>query len=127
MTTRNVRPKFLNLFRIHLPITGIVSFAHRISGALLVISLPLVVLLFAYSLQSQQSFEQVTTLLSSYWGRGAMVLIFWALLSHLLSGVRFLLLDMDIGIRLLHARASAWSVAGLALLVLILLVSGVNL
>lgn len=127
MTTKNVRPKFLNLFRIHLPVTGVVSFAHRVSGALLVIFLPLVVFLFAYSLQSEQGFEQVIALLHSWWGKAAMVLILWALLSHLLSGVRFLLLDLDIGIRLTPARVSAWSVAGLALLILILLVSGVFL
>ncbi len=127
MTTKNVRPKFLNLFRIHLPVTGVVSFAHRVSGALLVISLPLVVFLFAYSLQSEPGFAQVIALLDSGWGSVATVLILWALLSHLLSGIRFLLLDLDIGIRLPPARASAWSVAALALLILILLVSGVFL
>ncbi|MDY6979137.1 MAG: succinate dehydrogenase, cytochrome b556 subunit [Pseudomonadota bacterium] len=127
MTTKNVRPKFLNLFRIHLPVTGVVSFAHRVSGALLVISLPLVVFLFAYSLQSEQGFEQVIALLHSWWGSVAMVLILWALLSHLLSGVRFLLLDLDIGIQLTPARASAWSVVVVALLILLLLVSGVFL
>ncbi|MGD8577481.1 MAG: succinate dehydrogenase, cytochrome b556 subunit [Thiohalophilus sp.] len=124
MTTKNVRPKFLNLFRIHLPVTGVVSFSHRVSGALLVLSLPVVVYLFALSLQSEQGFARVSSILELCWVRLIGLLILWALLFHLLSGLRFLLLDLDIGIGLKAARASAWSVLALALLLALILFAG---
>ncbi|TDY02999.1 succinate dehydrogenase, cytochrome b556 subunit [Thiohalophilus thiocyanatoxydans] len=127
MTTKNVRPKFLNLFRIHLPVTGVVSFAHRVSGAVLVLSLPVVVFLFALSLHSEQGFERVSEILQCGWVRLLSLLVLWALFSHLFSGVRFLLLDLDIGMRLAAARASAWLVLALAALVLIALLMGVLL
>ncbi|MFP3873238.1 MAG: succinate dehydrogenase, cytochrome b556 subunit [Thiohalophilus sp.] len=127
MTTKNVRPKFLNLFRIHLPVTGVVSFAHRVSGAVLVLSLPFVVFLFALSLHSEQGFERVSEILQCGWVRLLSLLVLWALFSHLFSGVRFLLLDLDIGMRLAAARASAWLVLALAVLVLGALLPGVLL
>jgi succinate dehydrogenase / fumarate reductase cytochrome b subunit len=127
MTTRNVRPKFLNLFRIHLPVTGVVSFAHRVTGALLVVSLPFVVYLFGLSLQSEQGFARAGEILQCGWVRLASLLVLWALLFHLLSGVRFLLLDLDIGIRLAQARATAWSVVALALVLALVLMAGVIL
>ena len=127
MTTKNVRPKFLNLFRIHLPVTGVVSFSHRVSGALLVLSLPVVVYLFTLSLQSEQGFAHVASLMQLWWLRLAGVLVLWALLFHLLSGLRFLFLDLDIGIGLKAARASAWSVVVLALILALMLIFGVLL
>lgn len=127
MTTKNVRPKFLNLFRIHLPITGVVSFAHRVTGALLVLSLPFVVFLFSLSLQNEQGFVRVAEILQLWWVRLFSLLILWSLLFHLLSGIRFLLLDLDIGIRLPVARVTAWLVAALAGLIALGLLYGVFL
>jgi len=124
MTTKTVRPKFLNLFRIHLPITGVVSFAHRVTGALLVICLPFVVFLFSRSLQSEQGFQYVSDLLQTWWIHLLGILVVWSLAFHLLSGVRFLLLDLDIGMSLSSARASAWLVGGVAILVLLLIIAG---
>lgn len=107
--------------------TGVVSFAHRVSGAVLVLSLPVVVFLFALSLHSEQGFERVSEILQCGWVRLLSLLVLWALFSHLFSGVRFLLLDLDIGMRLAAARASAWLVLALAVLVLIALLIGVLL
>lgn len=121
MTTKNIRPKFLNLFRIHLPVTGMVSILHRVSGALLVLSLPLVVLLFSRSLQNERGFDQVLTVLQTWPMRWLMLLIVLSLLFHLFSGIRFLLLDLDIGMRLRTARGSAWGVIALGVLTLIAL------
>lgn len=101
--------------------TGVVSFAHRVSGALLVMSLPFVVFLFSHSLQSEQGFIRVTGILQQWWVRLPALLIVWVLFSHLLSGIRFLFLDLDIGIRLPAARATAWGVVAVVLLLLVLL------
>ncbi len=124
MTTKNVRPIFLNLFRIHLPITGVVSFAHRVSGVLLVLALPFMVFLFSRSLQSEQGFQYVNHILQLWWIRLLSVLVIGSLVLHFLSGIRFLLLDLDIGIRLHQARASAWTVLAVAGLILIAMIVG---
>lgn len=104
--------------------TAVVSFAHRASGALLVLSLPFVVFLFSLSLQSEQGFARVSMILQQGWLRLLALLVLWALLFHLLSGIRFLLLDLDLGIRLPAARGSAWAVLALALLLALLLLGG---
>ena len=43
MTKEDTRPVFINLLRINLPITGIVSILHRISGFILFFSFPFLV------------------------------------------------------------------------------------
>lgn len=110
-----------------MPVTGVVSFLHRVSGALLVISLPFVVFLFSRSLQDPSGFDQVSVILQWWPMRLLVLLIVLGLLFHLFSGIRFLLLDLDIGIRLPAARASAWVVAALGVLTLILLLIGLLL
>jgi len=44
------RPVYLNLLKIRLPVTGMVSFAHRVSGVLLFLFIPYAVYLFDLSL-----------------------------------------------------------------------------
>ncbi|MDE2090071.1 MAG: succinate dehydrogenase, cytochrome b556 subunit, partial [Gammaproteobacteria bacterium] len=56
---------------------------------------------------------------SSVYARVAAVLLAWALVHHLLAGLRFLLIDVDMGVQLRAARISAWLVnlCGLAALI----------
>jgi len=56
MRTTN-RPIFLDIISIRLPIPGIVSILHRISGVLLFISLPLLLWLLAGTLDNAAAFE----------------------------------------------------------------------
>ena len=49
--------KFLNLLQIELPPGGIASIAHRISGVLMFLSIPLLAWLFGLSLQSEQGWR----------------------------------------------------------------------
>ncbi len=57
------RPVYLNLLKIRLPVPGIVSFAHRITGVLLFLALPFAVYLLDLSIESQQSFARVQQIL----------------------------------------------------------------
>ena len=50
----NRRPKYLNLFRIKLPLPGVVSFLHRVSGALLFVAIPLFLAVFQLTLDSAE-------------------------------------------------------------------------
>ena len=60
------------------------------------------------SLTSAQGFEQVRAALATGIGRAALLLALWLLIQHLYSGVRHLLIDIDVGVELPAARRSAW-------------------
>ena len=117
MTNQTPAPVYLNLFRIRFPVGAVTSIAHRVSGICLFLSLPFWIYLLDLSLQGPRGFAQALDILESPWTRGAMLFAAWTLFHHLLSGVRFLLLDTGVGRGLQQARRSAWlvNVAGLAM------------
>jgi len=124
MNIKNNRPKHLNLLKIHLPITGIASINHRLSGLILFFAIPFSLYLFQLSLTSRTGFTEMLLFLSSPWIKLALVVLLWSFLHHLLAGFRFLLIDQNIGISLSVARKTAWFVVFTAV-ILTLLISGV--
>ena len=102
------RPVYLNLFKIRLPIGGVVSIFHRVTGVFLVLLLPPATYLLQQSLQSPEAFEDTVRLLGSLPGRALLLIVVWMFVQHLYSGIRHLLLDIDIGIEKTTARRSAW-------------------
>lgn len=124
MKIKNNRPKHLNLFKIHLPITGIASINHRLSGLILFLAIPFSLYLFQRSLTSQSDFAEALTCLSSPWVKLALVLLIWSFIHHLLAGFRFLLIDQNVGISLSAARKTAWFVV-FAAVIMTLIIAGV--
>jgi len=100
----------LNLFKIRLPTTGIVSFAHRVSGVLLFLAIPFSIYLLDLAVTSKQGFEQNIQLLQQPILQVFLLLLVWALVHHFLAGIRYLLLDFDIGIDKAGSNISAWIV-----------------
>jgi succinate dehydrogenase / fumarate reductase cytochrome b subunit len=117
MYNNKKRPIYLNLLEIHLPVGGVVSILHRVSGVVLILALPAVLFLLDLSLQSEQQYQTVTALLATPAMQAAGVVLVWFLAHHLLAGIRHLLLDLDIGIDRDAARRSAWVTLGIGLLV----------
>jgi succinate dehydrogenase / fumarate reductase cytochrome b subunit len=117
MYNNKKQPIYLNLLEIRLPVGGVVSILHRVSGVVLVLALPAVLFLLDLSLQSEQQYQTVTALLATPAMQAAGVVLVWFLAHHLLAGVRHLLLDLDIGIDRDAARRSAWATLGIGLLV----------
>jgi len=115
------RPVFLHLLRIHLPVTGWISILHRISGVLLFLLLPLPLYLWQRSLESDAAYAQVLEWLGSGPLRLLLLLLLWGFAHHLFAGIRHLLLDLDRGVDLARARASARLVLAADALVLLLL------
>ena len=103
----DTRPVNLDLLRISQPITAITSIAHRISGVLLFLSIPIVIWMLERSLQSPQGYEQVITLFDSGLVKLMTLVIAWSAAHHFFAGIRFLLLDFDVGVTLATARKSA--------------------
>lgn len=112
---KSIRPKNLDLLHIRLPIGGVVSILHRVSGVLLVLGLPFAMLILQQSLQSPDDYMHVRALFVSLLARVLILLVIILLTHHFLAGVRHLLLDLDIGISRGSGRLGAWLVlAGVA-------------
>ncbi len=102
------RPKNLDLTSIQLPLPGIVSILHRLSGALLfLVGIPLLLSLLQQSLQSRTAFEALLQALDQPLAKLILVGLIWAFWHHFCAGVRFLLLDMHHGVRIESARSSS--------------------
>ena len=103
------RPVFLNLFRIQLPVGGWVSIIHRATGAVLVLAMLPAGYLFQLSLASASGFQQAQAWFTHPLSRFVTLLLLWSVAQHLFSGLRHLLLDLDIGVSRQQARTSAYA------------------
>ena len=101
------RPKNLDLTTINLPLPGKVSILHRVSGAGLFLCLPLLLWLFSASVGSPETFNTFRSALSSLPAKVVIAGLIWAYVHHACAGIRFLLLDMHVGIEKEAARKSA--------------------
>ena len=110
------RPKYLNLVRIRLPIPGIVSIAHRISGVLMFLAIPFGVYLLHLSASGEAGFVRTGEILQLLPVKLFLLVIAWSVYHHLFAGIRYLLIDMDVGVDKPAARASAVIVFILGLL-----------
>lgn len=122
MAQQQARPKYLNLFEIRMPVGAVASIAHRISGVLLFLSVPVLIWLLERSLSGPDGYALAVSVLGHPLVRLVTVALVWALLHHLLAGIRFLLIDLEIGVDRAPARTSAWLVnLGAPVLALLLL------
>lgn len=110
MDKNKKRPVHLNLFVIRLPVTGVVSILHRLTGVLLVLAFPVFLLLLQQSLRDPAGFAEARELFRSPMGRILSLLALWLTAQHFFSGIRHLLLDLDIGIERSRTRIGAWLV-----------------
>lgn len=126
MDKNNNRPRYLNLLKIAMPVTAVVSIAHRASGFLLIIAIPFLIYVFQLSVSSAEEFSQVLVVLQYPLVKVILILLTWSFMHHFCAGIRFLLIDIDVGVTKSVARMSAWSVHVIALTVT-LFVAGVLL
>ena len=114
------RPKHLALHQIRLPLPGFVSILHRVSGALLFLSLPFLLWLFQSSLRSIETYTSLRELAAAPLCKAILLVLAWALFHHVCAGIRYLALDMHWGVNLRQARASSRWVLGVSLALTIL-------
>ena len=101
------RPKNLDLTTIQLPLPGKVSILHRVSGAGLFLFLPVLLWLFGTSLGSAEGYAALKSVLASLPAKVILAGLLWSFVHHFCAGIRFLLLDLHIGIEKEAARKSA--------------------
>ena len=104
------QPKNLNLFSIRLPLPALVSILHRLSGVLLFLLMPFLTWAFCHSLSTDLNFKETILVLNSWPVKIIQVFFIWALIHHLMAGLRHLLLDLQIGNDLIVARFSSKTV-----------------
>jgi len=122
----NKRPVYLNLLKIRLPLTGMVSFAHRITGVILFLSLPFVVYILDLSIESEASFQYAQQILSQPLIMFVQILLLWSISHHFFAGIRFLLIDAEIGVEKSQARFGAWLVLLAEAITLVAIICGVS-
>lgn len=110
MSSTTQRPVHLNLLKIKLPIGGIMSIIHRATGIFMFITLPYLIYLLGLSLQSPQGYAAANESVHSIFGVLMVFLIMWSLAHHLLAGIRYLLIDVDLGVEKEIARQTALAV-----------------
>jgi succinate dehydrogenase / fumarate reductase cytochrome b subunit len=115
------RPLWYNLSLLNLPLPGVVSILHRISGLVLFVLTAFLLYLLDGALASPESFEQVRAILAHPIARLVLLGMLWAYLHHLLAGVRYLFLDLHKGVDLATARATSALVLGASLLLTLVL------
>ena len=98
------RPKYLNLFAIRLPIPGIVSILHRISGFLMVALLGALIFVLDHLITSPESYTRISFFFENMYIKLLLIVPIWAVSHHLLAGIRFLLLDFHFFIDLKSTR-----------------------
>lgn len=118
---RKERPKHLALLQIKLPLPGIVSILHRISGVMLFLSLPLLLLTFQYSLSSIETHTRLLELLAHPLSKLALIGLLWAFLHHFCAGIRYLAIDLHYVTSLGQARSSSKAVLAVSLALTVLL------
>ena len=106
------RPVFRNiglaqLVKYRLPWAGKVSILHRISGAVLFLLLPFILYLFDQSLASELSYQKFQAFTSSILVKIICLGLIWCFLHHFCAGIRYLLLDLEIGVEKSESNRSA--------------------
>lgn len=102
-----IRPKHLALHKIKLPLPGIVSILHRISGAVLFVALPLLLFIFDQSLRSIETYTNLTEVLSHPILKLTLLGLMWAFLHHFCAGLRYLAIDLHLLSHISVARTSS--------------------
>jgi succinate dehydrogenase / fumarate reductase cytochrome b subunit len=107
-----IRPVYINLFQIRLPVSAISSITHRLAGIyIFFITLPLSMYLLYFSTKSYNDFMVLkdylnnSTFLSTFVAFSFLVFAY-----HILTGVRHLLQDLHIGESLSASRLSSYLV-----------------
>ena len=127
MTEKDNRPVNLNLLTINLPIIGVSSILHRISGLAIFICFPLLVWLFHISLESEERFADLQNFFQeTFLFKLIISLIFVGFIYHLLAGVKKLLGEVfGLGETLKSGNVLTWIVFGLTFILSVIVLMSV--
>jgi succinate dehydrogenase / fumarate reductase, cytochrome b subunit len=118
---RKARPEFRNIHvsqivSYRLPLAGIISILHRISGAaMFLIGLPVILYLFDQSITSELSFQNFSAAYANWFVKLVLIGLAWSFIHHFCCGIRYLMLDLHKGLEKGQAKNSATAVMAVSL------------
>jgi succinate dehydrogenase / fumarate reductase cytochrome b subunit len=104
------RPVNLNMFTITLPLVGVLSFIHRVTGIALFVGVAFGLYALDLALSSQAGFAEATALLAEPLARFIFLGLIFSLVYHIVAGVKHIFMDFHIGDSLEAARVNAYVV-----------------
>lgn len=115
--TQYARPKYYDLNLAHLPLPGLLSIFHRISGVLLFFPLiPFGLVLLQDCLGSPAGYQYWKAFFAQTLVKLLLLGAVWMFAHHFFAGLRYLALDVHIGVDKPAANASAKLVFALGLI-----------
>lgn len=117
---KSQRPVNLDLRTIKLPITGVTSFLHRVSGIILFLGLGIMLYALSNSLSSEEGFDEVKGYMTSPLAKFVAWGLLSALLYHLVAGVRHLIMDMGVGETLEGGRLGSKIIIAISVVLIVL-------
>ena len=103
-----VRPKYYDLNLFNLPLPALVSIFHRITGMVMFLfMIPLALYLLQATLKSESGFNFWSNVLNFPLVKLILLGFVWTFLHHFFAGLRYLLLDLHIGVTKAEARTSS--------------------
>ena len=106
--------RLIDAVKYRLPLAGVVSILHRVSGLLMFALLPFIIWLFDNSLSSEISYDTFTSafvagigFVPAWFVKLVVLALIWAFLHHAIAGVRHVWMDMTHSVSKEQGRSSA--------------------
>ncbi len=106
--------RLIDAVKYRLPVAGVVSILHRVSGLLMFALLPFIIWLFDNSLSSEISYDTFTSafvagigVAPAWFVKLVVLALIWAFLHHAIAGVRHVWMDMTHSVTKEQGRSSA--------------------
>lgn len=101
---------FVDLVHYRLPLPGIVSIVHRVTGVALFVCLLFLLAILQMSLKSEAGFDAFRSIVwANPFAKVVLIGLLFALVFHLVAGLRHLVQDTTLWIELSAGRASAFA------------------
>lgn len=102
------RPKYVDINLLHLPPAGLMSIFHRVTGVVMfALLIPTVLCVLQGTLSSEAAFNRWRGYFAEPMVKIIVIGFIWAYMHHFFAGIRYLLLDVHIGIAKEPATLSA--------------------
>lgn len=121
IAVKKKRPIWFNLNLLNLPLAARVSILHRVSGALLFVLVFWLLYLLDGSLASPERYGDVRQIVAHPLAKLVLLAVLWAFLHHFFAGIRYLLLDLHVGIQREKAKSTSVAVFVVSLALTVLL------
>ena len=120
--------RLIHALQYRLPIAGVVSILHRVSGMLMFFLLPFIVWMFDASVTSEVSYDSFTSAFVAGIGfvpgfviKLVALALIWAYLHHAVAGIRHLWMDATHAVTKEFGRSSAVATLGISIVLTVAL------